>query len=527
MSEFAFSLSQEKLFDVFRTFNLPTALLNEQSELPTSLGDLVNDTRKVKTGDVFCAVIGSQKNGNDFIVQAVKSGSSLIISECKSADQHGQVTFLPVEGSTRKIPQVSFYKLNEQLFSLAKVYYQNPQQNMTMIGITGTNGKTSTSQIISKLLASCQERTAVIGTNGAGQIDGLQPLENTTPAATQLHHLLAAFSVDNCKNVAMEISSHALEQRRVTADLLDIAVFTNLTRDHLDYHITMENYAEAKYKIFSQKSSQIAIVNGDDEQAINWLSHWPNKQPVVVYGKSPTISNYSTYVQATEIKAKASGVEFTLNTHLGQHKIESALMGDFNIENLLAAIAVLLSKHMPLSDIALAVKSLTPIIGRMEAFKADNKTTTIVDYAHTPDALVSALHACRSHCEGDLWVVFGCGGDRDKGKRPLMAQAAENGADHIVFTTDNPRNEQAEDIVADMLKGCVKPERVTVLLDRELAIIATLAKAKKDDMILLAGKGHEEYIIIGNDQINYNERKFVESIYERYQQENETEGAIL
>jgi UDP-N-acetylmuramoyl-L-alanyl-D-glutamate--2,6-diaminopimelate ligase len=527
MPKFAFSLSQHKLFDVFHTFNLPSAILSESSDFPASLGDLVNDTREIKMGDVFCAVIGGHKNGNDFIVQAIQSGSLLIISECEHADQHGNVTYLFTDDSARKIPQVSFYQLNEQLFSFAKAYYQSPQQNMTMIGITGTNGKTSTSQIISKLLASCQERTAVIGTNGAGQIDTLQPLKNTTPAATQLHQLMAEFSVDNCKNVAMEISSHALEQRRVMPDLLDIAVFTNLTRDHLDYHLTMENYADAKYKIFSQESAQIAILNGDDEQAKNWLAHWPNKQPVIVYGKSPTISAYSAYVQATEVKMNTSGVKFTINTHLGEQKIESTLMGDFNIENLLAAIAVLLSKAISLTDIALAVKSLTPIIGRMEAFKADNKTTTIVDYAHTPDALVSALHACRHHCKGDLWVVFGCGGDRDKGKRPLMAQAAESGADHIVFTTDNPRNEIAEDIIADMLEGCQKPENITVLLDRESAIRATLAKAKTDDMILLAGKGHEEYIIVGNEKINYNEREFVKSIYERYQQESESLGAIL
>jgi UDP-N-acetylmuramoyl-L-alanyl-D-glutamate--2,6-diaminopimelate ligase len=527
MPKSAFSLSQEQLLDVFRTFKLPIELLSEQSTFPLSLGDLVNDTRKIKTGDVFCAVIGSQKSGNDFIAQAILSGCSLIISECKRADQHGKMVYLPTEDSGKRIPQVYFYQLNKQLFSFAKAYYQNPQKNMTMIGITGTNGKTSTSQIISKLLASCQERTAVIGTNGAGQIDALQSLENTTPAATQLHQLMAEFSVDNCKNVAMEISSHALEQRRVTADLLDIAVFTNLTRDHLDYHITMENYAEAKYKIFSQESEQIAVINGDDEQGKTWLAHWPNKQPVVVYGKDIIISNYPVYVQATEINTSASGVKFMLNTHLGKQEIESALIGDFNVENLLAAIAVLLSKNISLSNIALAVKSLTPIIGRMEAFKADNKTTTIVDYAHTPDALISALDACRSHCVGDLWVVFGCGGDRDKGKRPLMAQAAENGADHVVFTSDNPRTEQAENIVADMLKGCLKPEKITVLLERELAIIATLAKAKADDMILLAGKGHEEYIVIGDEKINYNEREFVKSIYERYQQENETVGTLL
>lgn len=526
MPKFEFSLSQAQLIAVLQTANLSTDFLKEQSSFPETVGDLVNDTRKIKNGDVFCAVIGSQQNGNDYIEQAVKLGASLIIAQCHSAKQHGELSYIACESSANKIPKVYFYQLNQQLFAFAKAYYQSPQQNMTMIGITGTNGKTSTSQIVAKLLASCQEKTAVIGTNGAGQVDALTPIENTTPAATQLHQFLATFSHDNCKNVAMEISSHALEQRRVTAELLDIAVFTNLTRDHLDYHQTMENYAQAKYKIFSQNSAQVAILNGDDHQAQLWLEHWPINQTVIVYGQSANINKYAAFVQATNVHMKSSGVELTLNTHLGQQKVTSVLMGDFNIENLLAAIAVLLSKNISLTVIPAAVKSLTPIMGRMEAFKADNTATTIVDYAHTPDALESALRACRKHCHGKLWVVFGCGGDRDKGKRPLMAQAAENGADQVVFTTDNPRNEQAEAIIADMMVGCTKPELIDVVLNRKEAVLATLAKAKTDDIILLAGKGHEDYIVIGNEKIPYNERELVKSIYQNSQSTSVTIGAV-
>jgi UDP-N-acetylmuramoyl-L-alanyl-D-glutamate--2,6-diaminopimelate ligase len=526
MPKFTFSLSQAQLFDVFKRFNLPLPALAEQAYFPMNCGDLVNDTRKLKVGDVFCAIIGHQQNGNDFIKQAVSLKCGLIIAECSHASQHGEIIYLTTENSDKKIAQVYFYQLNEKLFSFAKGYYQSPQDNMTIIGITGTNGKTSTSQIITKLLASCQQRTAVIGTNGAGQIESLQTVENTTPAATQLHQLMAEFSADHCKNVAMEISSHALEQQRVIASLLDIAVFTNLTRDHLDYHKTMANYADAKYQIFSHDAKQIAIINGDDQQGKQWLAHWPNKQSLIVYGKSAAVTQFSAYAQASEIKTHANGVQFILNTHLGQQEIDSVLMGDFNIENLLAGIAVLMSKNISLNDIALAVKALTPIVGRMETFKANNKATTIVDYAHTPDALVSALHACRHHCKGELWVVFGCGGDRDKGKRPLMALAAESGADHLVFTTDNPRTEKAEDIVADMFAGCLFPEKITVLLDREAAIKATLAKAKADDMVLLAGKGHEDYIIVANEKINYNERELVKAIYDVYQQQSNTAGAI-
>jgi UDP-N-acetylmuramoyl-L-alanyl-D-glutamate--2,6-diaminopimelate ligase len=523
----AYSLKKVQLLDVFKSFGLLNGASNEASNFPTIVGDLVNDTRKIKAGDVFCAVIGSQQNGNDYISQAIEQSASLIIAECENAEQHGDIIYLPIADSAKKIPQVYFYQLNQQLFALAKAFYQNPQQHMTIIGITGTNGKTSISQIVAKLLACCQEKTAVIGTNGAGQIDALQVIDNTTPAATQLHQFMAEFSASTCKNVAMEISSHALEQKRVTAELLDIAVFTNLSRDHLDYHQTMENYADAKYQIFSHDSAQIAILNGDDKQAKSWLNNWPNKQPVIVYGKSEAVAQYPAFLQATDITPSSKGVVFMLNTHIGCQKIESALIGDFNVDNLLAAIAVLMTKDISLSDIALAVKSLTPILGRMEAFEETNNATTIVDYAHTPDALVSALRACRHHCQGDLWVVFGCGGDRDKGKRPLMAQAAERGADHLVFTTDNPRTENLENIIADMLIGCENPENVTVLHDRESAITATLAQAKANDMILLAGKGHEDYIISGTEKIKYNEREFVKSIYAGYQQKSEANGVIV
>jgi len=518
----AFSLSQTKLINVFSAFNLPTDL----AELPNVFGDLVNDTRKLKNGDVFCAVIGHKQNGNDYILQAVESGTSLIIAECECIEQHGEVHYLAKRSPNgQKVAQIYFFQLNKQLYSFAKSYYQNPQSNMTIIGITGTNGKTSTSQIIAKLFDHCQQKTAVIGTNGAGQVDALQPLENTTPAATQLHQLFAGFDAEHIENIAMEISSHALEQGRANAELLDIAVFTNLSRDHLDYHKTMANYAKAKYQIFSLNDKQVAIVNGEDQQVKTWLNNWPSEQTVIVYGRTKSITQYSAFVRACDIKHHSKGVEFILDTHLGKQVISSPLIGDFNIDNLLAAISVLLVQKISLIYIAQAVKSLTPTLGRMEIFSAENRATAIVDYAHTPDALTNALAACRQHCEGELWVVFGCGGDRDKGKRPLMAKAAELGADHLIITSDNPRNEQAEDIANDMLIGCANPDEVTVVLDRELAVVAGLTKAKANDMILFAGKGHEDYIIIGDEKINYNERRFVNSIYQLYNNQNPA-GAI-
>ena len=244
---------------------------------------------------------------------------------------------------------------------------------------------------------------------------------------------------------------------------------------------------------------------------------WPAIKQLMVFGQSAEISEHANYLQAIKVKHHAQGVSFHVKSCFDHVKdesnINSPLLGNFNVDNLLAAMAVLLVEGFSLTEVAKAVSTITPIIGRMESFQADNLPTAIVDYAHTPDGLISALQASRQHCAGELWVVFGCGGDRDKGKRALMGTAAELNADHIVVTNDNPRTEPANDIVKDILLGCTTPEKVTVTLNREEAVMSTLALAKPEDMVLLAGKGHEDYIIIGNEKVPYNERQLVENVY--------------
>jgi UDP-N-acetylmuramoyl-L-alanyl-D-glutamate--2,6-diaminopimelate ligase len=480
--------------------------------------NLVNDTRCIKPHDIFCAVIGTEQDGRRYIEGAIKLGAGLVIAQCLDVEQHGCVTLKNIivderTQQTKTVAVVEFYQLDRYLFTLAKSYYQSPQDQLCMIGITGTNGKTSTSQIVAQLLNSCEQSCAVIGTVGAGLLDNLTELQNTTPGATQLHQLLNDFTQRKVSHVAMEISSHALTQHRVTSQLIDVAVFTNLSRDHLDYHKTMSNYAEAKYQLFSHDRTQTAVINGDDLQAKSWLKNWSSEEVVFVYGRGNTIKQFSHFVHASDIKHNNEGVTFLLDTHLGIINIQSPLMGDFNIDNLLAAIAVLLIQDYSLKDINQAITLLQPIIGRMESFSLKGKATAIVDYAHTPDALSSALIACRQHCIGELWVVFGCGGDRDKGKRSLMGKAAELHADHVVVTSDNPRHESANNILKDILLGFKKPEKATVTLNREEAVMGTLALAKPDDMVLFAGKGHEDYIIIGDKKISYNERQLVKKSY--------------
>ncbi len=480
------------------------------------LNELVNDSRAVKSGDIFVAVFGHDTNGCQYIDKAIAQGANLVIAQCETSTQHGQIRYVARENAEHApVAIVSFYQLSEHLYHLASDYYQQPQQQLTMVGITGTNGKTTTSQIIANLLEANNHACGIIGTVGAGRLNQLTPINNTTPGATQLLTLLAGFAQDNISHVAMEVSSHALAQRRVTNELFDISVFTNLSRDHLDYHNSMDEYAAAKYKIFAEHAKQTAVINGDDEQANVWLNddNALNNQPVIVYGKSEKIKQYSQYLVAENIHHHAHGVDFTACTHLGDVAINSPLLGDFNIDNLLAAIAVLLAGNISLTDIAKAVSLIKPIAGRMETFEASNKATTVVDYAHTPDALENALLACRKHCSAKLWVVFGCGGDRDKGKRSLMGKIAEQHADRIIITNDNPRSESASAIANDILSGCQFPEKVDVMLDRKQAVSKVVTQASPQDVILLAGKGHEKNIIIGNDVLPYDERALVHAIY--------------
>lgn len=505
-----FSSSATFISGVLSEFNIHATI-----DVPQQIRHLTNDSRQIGSGDIYCAVKGTQQHGKQYINQAIEQGCHLVIVECECAHEHGHIEDAQHQqkSSTSCVKIISFYQLNKHLFNLAKAFYQQPQNKLTMIGVTGTNGKTSTSQMIAKLLDANKQSSAVIGTNGAGNVNKLIAINNTTPGATELHQLLSQFVEQGQKQVAMEVSSHALSQGRVTADLFDIAIFTNLTRDHLDYHKTMNDYAQAKFKLFSHTPDQVAIINGDDDMANQWLASLTNDQRVIVFGRTERITSNPLFVQATDISHKHDGVEFQLNSHLGSINISCHLIGDFNVDNLLAAIAVLIQQQTSLPTIQQLVKSLSPTVGRMEAFSAEHMPVAIVDYAHTPDALSNALSACRQHCQGTLWVVFGCGGDRDKGKRPLMGRIAEKQADNVVITNDNPRSELPDAIAQDVLAGCHQPDKITVMLERQKAVLTTLKKAKDNDVVLLAGKGHEDYIIVGDQHVSYNERELVRSTY--------------
>jgi UDP-N-acetylmuramoyl-L-alanyl-D-glutamate--2,6-diaminopimelate ligase len=475
--------------------------------------DLVLDSRDVAVHKAFIALIGHALDGRDFIPQAISLGAKVIISEADSVDEHGHLDM------REQSLIIQFYQLARHLSALATAFFAQPAQQLKVIAVTGTNGKTSTVQLTSQLAHLLGEKAASIGTLGAGiyrdhePLLGLSTTLNTTPDAVSMQRLLAQFVAQDATVVALEASSHALVQHRLSELKTDVAVFTNLTRDHLDYHLTMSAYAQAKRMLLSQPQLRFAVLNDDDGDSKNWLAAMPEGvMPVLfsVTGKPGSLSPTAKYLYATEIEYLPKGCRFKLCSSWGEVDIEVALLGHFNLANLLAAIAAQLCLGKSLQAIAAVCNKLTAINGRMEVFSCADKPSVVVDYAHTPDALQQTLHALRAHTRGRLFCVFGCGGGRDQGKRPLMGGIAERLADKVIITNDNSRNEDPAHIAQQILSGCIEPQHISVELDRKTAIALAVAEASNEDLILVAGKGHEDYQIIGGQSLPYNERQFVQ-----------------
>ena len=506
----------------YRQFSLATALAHFSIEIsPIYCRDLVNDSREIIAGDIFTAVAGTYSNGNKFIDAAIENGALVVIAEVDAQEQHGNIEI--VKHGTRQIQIIGFYKLGERLAQVSAYYYGEPLNNIQLTGITGTNGKTSCCQLVAQLQDALAKQTAMIGTLGAGRIGALVDFNNTTPGPTKLQQLLASFSAENIGHVVMEVSSHALSQHRVDSVMVDIAVFTNLSRDHLDFHGDMESYASAKQQLFTGNEQQIWVLNADDALTSTWLTQLPKTNRRVLFSCSDdstcqslveqSLAQMSDYLIAKNIRCHNKGVTFELLSSWGNIEINSSLLGHFNVSNLLAAMSVLLVQDIDLKSIAKYTNQLSPVAGRMEVFSDESHASAIIDYAHTPDGLEQALKAVKQHCTGNIWLVFGCGGDRDTGKRPIMGNIAEQFADHIVVTNDNPRTESPESIVDDILAGFNSTEKVNVILDRETAVLHALQHAKQNDMVLCAGKGHEDYTIMGTDKISYHERDIVSQFY--------------
>ncbi|MCC5826200.1 UDP-N-acetylmuramoyl-L-alanyl-D-glutamate--2,6-diaminopimelate ligase [Alkalimonas sp.] len=456
------------------------------------------DSRNVRQNDVFLALPGHKQHGNTYIDQALQQGAALILSDEIPAGfaEHARVLLVP--------------DLMIQLPELASRFYQDPAAHLQLIAVTGTNGKSSTACFVQQLAQQLLQRSAVIGTLGYGRPDKLTPLPNTTPHQVELQKILAELKQDNCSLVAMEVSSHAMVQGRVAGLQFDVAIFTNLSRDHLDYHGTMEAYGAAKARLLTPEYCRQAVVNVSDAYGAELV-----KKLDVTYcavGKLDDCKQHSRYLGYHQVEAVPGGFRCKLQSDEQQFILQLPLIGDFNIDNAVAAIAALWLQGSDLAELCQAAAVLNAIPGRMEQFDFPHPLTLVVDFAHTPDALQLALQALRPHCQGHLWCVFGCGGDRDQGKRPLMGKVAQQCADRVVITSDNPRHEPMEQICQQIAAGMSDEACYQIEPDRELAIKLVLAEAQAHDMILLAGKGHETYQQIGDNYREYDERAFIRQL---------------
>ena len=463
------------------------------------LREMTLDSREVASGDLFVAVKGHAADGRRFIPQAIAQGVAAVIADAEGEAEDGQIVEM------HGVPVIYLAQLSQRLSALAGRFYQQPGEKLKLIGVTGTNGKTTTTQLLAQWAQLLGETGAVMGTVGNGVYGQLAPAENTTGSAVDVQHLLASLVNKGATLAAMEISSHGLVQHRVAALPFAAAAFTNLSRDHLDYHGDMARYEAAKWLLFSEHQVGQAIINADDEVGRRWLQQLPDAVAVTMENNLQP-GCHGRWLKATDVRYHDGGASVRFESSWGNGEIDSRLMGAFNVSNLLVALATLLSLDYPLMALVATASQLLPVTGRMEVFSAPGKPTVVVDYAHTPDALEKALSAARLHCKGQLWCLFGCGGDRDKGKRPLMGAIAEQFADVVVITDDNPRSEDPAAIVADVLTGLLDPSRARVVMGRAQAVTNAVMQAQEGDIVVVAGKGHEDYQIIGSQRLDYSDR---------------------
>src|ERR1700704_5834197 len=437
------------------------------------------DSRRVQKNFLFVALRGEKTDGHQFIDQAVEKGASVIVTERE--EKQARATCLVVENT------------RPALADLAAAFYERPARRLKLAAVTGTNGKTTTTFLIKHICEKAGVRCGLLGTVRYEIGDRVLPAVRTTPEALEVQELLAQMVNAGCKAAAMEVSSHALAQDRTRGLEWDVAVFTNLTQDHLDFHGTMENYFEAKMKLFAGlaeqkgKTKPVAVINIDDRYGAQLVDRLAKKISVITYGVSARAD-----FRASNYHAEFAGTSYQLDAHGKSYLVRVPLIGRFNVANSMAALAAASSMGLGLREAILSLARSPQVPGRLEAVPAKRQFQVFVDYAHTDDALLNVLKTLRELSPRKLIVVFGCGGDRDKQKRPLMARVADQNADFSIITSDNPRKEDPDAIIADAEKG-MRSDRYEKITDRAQAIARAIALAQPRDIILIAGKGHEAY----------------------------------
>ena len=465
--------------------------LAQLTKLNANISRLVTDSRAVHCGDTFVAYPGEKTDGRKFIAEAIERGANAVIWDAHEFNWQ----------DNWQVPNLAVSDLRHKSGWLADAVYGAPSEKLWVVGVTGTNGKTSTSHWIAHAMNAAEKKCALIGTLGNGFAENLHASANTTPDAIRLHGLLAEYLDENARAVAMEVSSHALAQGRVNGVKFDVAMFTNLSRDHLDYHGDMRSYAAAKRKLFNWEELKYAVLNLDDAYGAE-LAEQLQDDEVEVIGYGLTDSSLLLaeklgvrMVYGNLVEMSVSGLRMTVHSSWGAAQLSSELLGKFNAANLLGVLAVLLVSEIELRVAVNSLETVKPVAGRMQRLGGMQQPTVIVDYAHTPDALEKVLLALREVSEpggGKLLCVFGCGGDRDRGKRSMMGRVAERFSDFCIATSDNPRSENPREIIADIVSG-MDSENHEIIVDRATAIQSAIRYAQQGDTVLIAGKGHENY----------------------------------
>jgi UDP-N-acetylmuramoyl-L-alanyl-D-glutamate--2,6-diaminopimelate ligase len=462
-----------------RLSELLQGVIDVDVRIDREIRELSLDSKTVVAGAAFVALSGTQRHGIEFAAEAVARGAAIVLAEAPLPD------IVQLDA-----PVVVIHELRRRLGAIARRFYGNAAAGLHLIGVTGTNGKTSSVQLLAQAMQAAGETSGTIGTLGTGLHGRLEAGERTTPDVIAVHRALAKMRAQGAIHVAMEVTSHALAQGRVDGLDFEIAVFTNLTRDHLDFHGTMDAYGATKARLFAWPSLRAAVINIDDDFGAKLADQIRGGVRVIRTGTN----RQDVDVHASDVQTGVTGLRFTLWVEAERHAVSTRLIGRFNVANLLGVAGVLHARGWSGARIASALAMLDPVPGRMSRLGGDgSRPLVVVDYAHTPDALDKALSTLRDHADARLIVVFGCGGERDAGKRPQMAALAERKADVVIVTDDNPRGENGDAIVSDIRRGFVRPDAALVERDRARAIATAIRMASADDVVLIAGKGHESY----------------------------------
>ena len=506
----------------------PQQCLEIENGADLEINGLCDDSRRVQPGNLFVALSGRSSDGRQFVDQAIANGAVAVILESKQC-QNPMESVVQLEGWQfihwlGPVPVIELTDLRQKLSALADTFFHHPSADLSVIGVTGTNGKTTCAWLLAGLLAHFNVRAGLIGTLGCGVVEAQQvDLESTgftTPDAIFVQSCLSSLKQRNCSAVAMEVSSHALSQSRVAAVNFKAAIFTNLSRDHLDFHGDMHSYAAAKRILFDTQGLACAVINVDDATGSELIRSL-NKNLQII---SCSTRNNTADVYVKNIRCSMSGTQADVFTPWGHGLIQTCLIGEFNLNNLLLVLSAIVAEGCDFNAVLEAIKQLDPVPGRMQIVEPLTKApalnthaqqsaapsnsadiTVVVDYAHTPDALSAALHALRPHAAGNLWLIFGAGGERDNGKRALMGEVAEQYADRVILTNDNPRNEPPQNILTDIKAGIRELKNIQVELNRNSAITCAIEQAKCGDVVLIAGKGHEDYQLVGSERIYFSD----------------------